>query len=144
MSSTWRIGPEVALAQLEATIARADAGSGRCRVRLHTTDRPSSISGAVGGTPQAEIVLAKPCASIVGGALVWHAEDAGGALVMVAGIPRWAVWIGASGIVVAEGSVTDADHGGDFRVLGGTTPDGEQSPLLLAGGLVVLAASALT
>ncbi|MBF9267007.1 hypothetical protein I4I83_23625 [Acidovorax cattleyae] len=139
------MGPEVALAQLEATIARADAGSGRCRVRLHTTPpRPGSVGDAAGGTPQAEIILAKPCASIVGSALVWHAEDAGGALVMLAGIPRWGVWIGASGIVVAEGSVTDAAHGGDFRVAGGTTPDGEESPLLLAGGLVVLAPSALT
>ncbi|MDA8446389.1 hypothetical protein [Paracidovorax valerianellae] len=142
--STWRIGPEVAFAQLEATIARADAGSGRARVRLHTTARPTTIAGAAGGTPQAEIVLAKPCASIVNGALVWHAEDAGGALVMVAGVPRWGVWIGASGIVVSEGSVTDADHVGDFRVVGGTTPEGDDSPLLLAGGLVVLAASALT
>ncbi|SDJ08562.1 hypothetical protein SAMN04489709_101191 [Paracidovorax citrulli] len=142
--TTWRVGPEVALAQLEATIARADAGSGRCRVRLHTTPRPGSVVDAAGGTAQAEIILSKPCASIVGGALVWHAEDAGGALVMLAGIPRWGVWIGASGIVVAEGSVTDAVHGGDFRVAGGTTPDGEDSPLLLAGGLVVLAPSALT
>ena len=53
------------------------------------------------------------------------------------------VW-GMAGDRVADGGVTDADGAGQFRIIGGTTPEGETSPLLLAGALVVLGATALT
>lgn len=143
MSGTWEVGAVLALAQLQATITRADAGAGSARVRTYTTDRPVSIDTAHADTPQAEIVLAKPCASIVDGVLVMHPLD-DATMVMLTGLPRWADWIAADGSVLARADVTDMDHDGGWRLLGGETPAGETSPLLRAGGLVQLGATALT
>ena len=144
MSGTWRIGPALALAQLHAAITTADAGPGPSKVRLYTTARPDALGDDPGAAPQAEVVLAVPCATIVGGALVLHPADTGGTLVQITGTPRWGQWVSGAGTIVAEGSVTDADHGGDFQVAGGATPPGETSPLLQAGGLVVLGTTSLT
>ena len=144
MSGTWRIGPALALAQLQATIATADAGPGPSKVQLFTTPRHATADGAMGDVPQAEVLLAVPCATIVGGALVLHVADEGGTLVQTTGLPRWGQWVNGAGTLVAEGSVTDDANGGDFQVTGGTTPPGETSPLLQAGGLVVLGATSLT
>ena len=65
----------------------------------------------------------------------------------IVGAPRacsisW--WVNGAGALVTEGRVTDDANGGDFQVTGGTTPPGETSPLLQAGGLVVLGATSLT
>ena len=144
MSGTWRIGPATALAQLQATIDAADAGPGPSKIQLYTTARHAALDGAAGDVPQAQVVLAVPCASIVGGALVLHVADADGALVLTTGLPRWGLWVNGAGTIVAEGSVTDEANGGDFQVTGGATPPGETSPLLQAGGLVVLGTTSLT
>jgi len=144
MSGTWRVGPALALAQLQAAIAVADAGPGPSKVRLYTTARPADLGGAPGAAPQAEVVLAVPCATVVGGTLVLHVADAGGTLVQTTGLPRWGQWVNGAGAVVADGSVTDGANGGDFQVTGGSTPPGETSPLLQAGGLVVLGPTSLT
>lgn len=143
-TGTWRVGPATALAQLQATISVADSGTGPAKVRIYTTARPAGIGGAAGAIPQAEVVLAKPCATLENGALVLHPASANGAMVMTTGIPRWAEWVSGAGDVVADGSVTDMDNWGDFRLVGGVTPAGEISPLLQAGGLVVLGATTLT
>lgn len=139
----WEIGPELALAQLLAAITRADQGAGNSRVRVYTTDRPATLADAHSDIPQAEIVLAKPCASIVAGVLVMHPLD-DASMVMHTGLPRWGDWVAASGAVLARADVTDMAHGGGWRLAGGETPDGETSPLLRAGGLVQLGATALT
>lgn len=144
MSGTWRIGPVLALAQLQAAITRADAGAGASRIRLFTSDRPAELGGDPGAETQADIVLAKPCGAVVDGVLVLYVADSGGTMVMLSGIPRWGHWLAGSGQILAEGSVTDPLHGGDFRVVGGATPDGDDSPMLYAGGLVLLGATALT
>ena len=144
MSGTWRIGPALALAQLQAAITTADAGPGPSKVQLFTTTRHATADGAMGDAPQAEVLLAVPCATIVGGGLVLHVADPGGFLVLTTGLPRWGQWVNGAGTLVSEGSVTDDANGGDFQVTGGTTPPGETSPLLQAGGLVVLGATSLT
>ena len=144
MSGTWRVGPVTALAQLQATIEAADAGPGPSKIQLYTTARHIELDGAAGDLPQAEVLLAVPCATIVGGALVLHVAYEGGTLVQTTGLPRWGQWVNGAGALVAEGSVTDDANGGDFQVTGGTTPPGETSPLLQAGGLVVLGATSLT
>ena len=141
--STWRVGPETSLAQLAATIVLADTGAGNARVRLYTSDRPAELGGAA-DTPQAEIVLAKPCATIVDGVLVLHPLDGDGAMVASTGMPRWGEWVSAGGVVLTDGTVTDMAHGGDIRLAGAETPDGETSPLLYAGGLVLLGATSLS
>ena len=144
MSGTWRIYPALALAQLQAAITTADAGPGPSKVQLFATTRHATADGAMGDAPQAEVLLAVPCATIVGGALVLQVADAGGTLVQATGLPRWGQWVNGAGALMAEGSVTNEANGGDFQVTGGTTPPGETSPLLQAGGLVVLGATSLT
>lgn len=144
MSSVWEIGAALALAQLQATIVAADSGSGNSRIRIYRTERPSAITDSHADVPQAEIVLAKPCASIVDGVLVMHPADEAGAMVMSQGLPRWGDWVSAAGAVLARGDVTDTAHDGCWRVTGGQTPAGETSPLLYAGGLVVLGGTSLS
>ena len=138
----WDIDPATSLAQLAATIARADLGAGTATISLYTNAWPGS--GAPGVAAQATITLAKPCASIVGGFLVFNLAGDPGGMVMAPGIPRWARWYSGAGDRVADGGVTDTDGTGQFRIIGGTTPEGETSPLLLAGALVVLGATALS
>lgn len=139
---TWSVSTAVLEAQLAATIALADSGPGNARLQFFTNAYPGP--GAPGEAPQAEIILAKPCAIISGGVLGFNLAAEPGGLVMTAGIPRWARWVSASGARVADGTVTDDAHGGDFRIAGGSTPPGEDSPLLLAGSLAVLTGSSLT
>jgi hypothetical protein len=134
---TLSIGPEHADAQLAATIAFADAGAGAAKIRLY-----SAADGA--GDLLAEVVLAKPCATLVGGVLTLHPQDVAGTMVLASGVPRSGRWISGDGLLVAAGTVTDADHGGDFRVIGAGTAVGETSPALYAGGMVLLGAMTFT
>lgn len=140
---TWRISSAMAAAQLQATLDRANAGAGNSRVQLFATTLPPLI-GQGTDTPMAEVILAKPCGAIIDGALTLYPLDANGSVVAADGIPRWAQWLAADGAVLADGTVTDASSGGDFQVAGGTTPPGDNSPALYAGGLVQLGATALT
>ena len=140
---TWQIGSDHALAQLAATLAFADAGGGPSVICLYTTVQPAA-GAAPGGDAQAEITLAQPCGTIAGGVLTLHAADPAGALVTATGLPRWARWKRADGVLVGDGTVTDAANGGDLTVTGAATPPGETSPMLLAGGRALLGAVNLT
>ena len=144
MSAVWEVGPEATAAQLAATIARADQGPGFARVRIYTTPQPASIAVPRTDTPQAEVVLLKPCAAIVDGALVMYPRNVEGALVMSTGLPRWADWVAADGAIIATSNCTDPANGGGWQLEGGETPAGETAPLLYAGGLVQLGATALS
>ena len=144
MTAVWEVGPEAAAAQLAATIARADQGAGFACVRIYTTPQPASIAVPRTDAHQAELVLLKPCASIVDGVLVMHPRDVEGALVLSNGLPRWADWVAADGSIIATSNCTDAANGGGWPLEGGETPAGETSPLLYAGGLVQLGETALT
>ena len=137
----FRVAPVLAAAQLAATLARADVGAGVARVRLYTTARPET-PGAHSDTPQAEIALAKPCGTVTEGVL--SLVPAAPGMVMSQGMPRWAELIAADGALLTDGTVTNLAGGGDFRVEGAATPEGETSPLLYAGGLVTLGTVALT
>lgn len=141
--SDWEASNALRLAHLEASIARADQGSGPGTVCIYTTNRPGAGQSHA-DTPQAVIALAKPCAALISGALVWIAADPAGAMVMQGGMPRWAEWLAGDGTLLARCDVTDMDHDGGLRVIGGTTPPGETSPMLYAGGLVQIGVVALT
>ena len=142
--SEWEISDTTALAQLLGMLARADVGSGSAQLALYTTARPSTIATTHADTAQASIVLAKPCGAIVDGALVLNVADPAGAMVLASGMPRWAEWLAADGALLARCDVTDMDHEGGIRIVGGTTPEGETSPMLYTGGLVQLGLVALT
>lgn len=140
---SWRIAPGASAAQLAATVLFADTGPANARVRLYSTTRPS-VPGEHTDTAMAEVVLAKPCATVTDGVLTLHPLDAGGAMVLSAGIPRWGEWVNGAGALIVDGTVTDDAHAGDFKVAGGATPDGDNSPLLFSGGLVLLGDTSLT
>ena len=136
------IGPEHVLAQLAASLAFADAGAEPSRIRVYA-DAGAATGATPGGSPMAEIVLAKPCGTIAAGVLTLHPADLAGAMVLANGIPRAAHWISGEGKLMGAGTVTDMDHGGDFRVGGAATAPGEDSPSFYAGGLVLLGAVVL-
>ena len=131
------IGPEHALAQLAASLAFADAGANPSRIYLYA-DAAVATGAAPTASPLAEIELAKPCGTIAGGVLTLHPADSAGTLVLVTGIPRAARWVSGDDMLVSAGTVTDMGHSGDFRISGGTTAAGDDSPTLYAGGLVLL------
>jgi hypothetical protein len=128
---TFIIGPDHASAQLAASIVFADTGALASRIFLY--DGPAGT-----GDLLAEVALSKPCGTLAAGALTLHPAKAGGALVLLTGIPRSGVWLSGEGKLVTLGTVTDVDNGGDFLVSGATTAAGETSPTLYAGGVVLL------
>ena len=140
---TFSIGPEVVQAQLAATLAFADSGAGPSVIRMYATPRPAPGADP-GGPAMADVVLGKPCGVLSAGALVLQYADPAGGMVLSTGIPRWARWVRSDGAMVADGTVTDAAHEGDFVVTGAVTPPGESSPTLYAGGRVLLGAVTLT
>lgn len=144
VTSDWDISAAAVAAQLQSMIARADLGAGNAQLVLYTTTRPTSIGDPHADTPQATITLAKPSGTIVDGALVLHVLDPAGAMVQADGLPRWAEWSAGDGVLLARCDVSDMDNGGGIRVVGGSTPPGETSPMLYAGGLVQLGLVALT
>lgn len=144
MSADWETSQTLTDAQLAASIARADAGASASVVHIYSTARPATIATVHADDPQATITLAKPCGAVVAHELVWHMAAPAGAMVQSNGLPRWAEWIAGDGAVLARCDVTDMDHGGGLRVLGGTTPAGETSPMLYAGGMVQIGQVALT
>ena len=124
MSDLLELGPEHIAAQLASTLAFANRGAtGQFKVYLDND------------VLQIAVPLANPCGVIAGNALGLIAQEAGGALILVSGIPRRAEWLNGEGKVVARGTVSDKTHDGNFRVEGGLTPAGETGPMLYAGGL---------
>ena len=139
---TMAIGPDNALAQLAASIAFADAGGEPSVIRLYA-DAGAATGATPAGAPLAEVTLAKPCGTIAAGQLALHVADPTGAMVLTTGQPRAAQWVSGEGKLVAAGTVTDMDHSGDFRIGGASTPPGDDTPALYAGGLVLLGAVVL-
>ena len=139
---TMVIGQDHALAQLAASIAFADTGAQPSRIRLYT-DAGAATGAAPAGAPLAEVLLAKPCGTIAAGQLTLHVADPAGAMVLANGQPRAAQWVSGDDKLVAAGTVTDMDHGGDFRIGGASTAPGDDTPTLYAGGLVLLGAVVL-
>lgn len=131
------VSPELVLAQLAATLAFADDSAFQSRIFLYADAAAADGSTPV-GAPLVEVVLGIPCGTLDGGHLVLQPADIGGAMVLVGGVPRAAQWVRGDGVLVAAGTVTDAANAGDFQVLGATTAPGDDSPTLLAGGLVRL------
>ena len=140
---TFYIGPDLTAAQLAASVSRADLGIAASRIQLFDSTPPADGDpGAV--TPMAEITMAKPCGAVVAGVLVLYPADAGGAMVLRNGVPLWGRWLSGDNKVMAAGTVTDPDNGGDFQVTGGATAPGNTSPTLYAGGLVLLGTTTLS
>lgn len=139
---TMVIGQDHALAQLAASIAFADTGAQPSRIRLYA-DAGAATGATPAAAPLAEVTLAKPCGTIAAGQLTLHVADPAGAMVLATGQPRAAQWVSGEGKLVAAGTVTDMDHGGNFRIDAAPTAPGDDTPTLYAGGLVLLGAVVL-
>lgn len=139
----WSLSPDAALVQLQATMAWADQGAANARLQLFTSPRPAA-GAAAGGPAQVELLLAKPCGAITDGVWSLAALRPGGTMVLRDGIPRWGRWLSGTGAWLADGDVTDSAHDGAIRIAGGSTPAGDNSPMLYAGGLAVLGQTAFT
>lgn len=137
------ISPTLAAVQIAATLERINTGSGAASLQIYTDTRPASVTIAPGQDAQVVIALATPAGTITDGVLSLAASAPGGVMVLADGIPRWGRLFAADGAALADGNVTDAAHGGDIQLLGGSTPSGDTSPMLYAGGLVVLGTTAL-
>ena len=124
-------------AQLTATVAYADGASGASKVVVYNAYPKADPREIPDGAVMGEVLFKKPCGIVAGETLTLQAASAGGGLVLVGGFPRWVRWVRSDGALVFAGPASDMVHGGFFRFAGGYTPDGETSPLLQAGGLML-------
>lgn len=136
------LGPEHINAQLLASLVFADGGGAAAKIVIYSSLPGSPRDVPVGGH-LAEVLLAKPCGSVAGESLTLIPESAGGTMILAAGFARWARFVRSDGRLVAAGTVSNAEGVGAFRLVGGNTPEGETTPYLQAGGLVVFGALTL-
>lgn len=137
MIETFVAGAGLVNAQLVASVAYADAASGPSKLQVYSAMPESDAKAVPGGALLVDIVLAKPCGTVAGELLTLKPATLGGNVAVAGGFARWCRWVRSDGALVCAASVTDVAHDGFFRLAGGYTPDGETSPLLQAGGLVM-------
>lgn len=140
---SFRLTAAARQAQLAAMLARADAGaSGNAAFRVYATARPATL-GSHTDTPMAVLPLARPCGVV--DASGWSFTGLADALVVISGRPLWAELWAADATLLADGTVSAVDMGGDFFVSGGAPlEEGETSPMFYAGGLMTVGAGYLT
>lgn len=145
---TFRIDPTITVAQLDASITNIDAAVGNSGLWFYATPQPD-YGDPPGAAELFIIVLAKPCATLVGNTIVLNPLVPTGTMVVTGGRPLWARWLRGDGTLVADGKVTHQDYAedydGDFTLAGVAAPDlPDTSPMLLAGGIVLLGTVVLT
>jgi len=123
-------------ARLQGTITFADTGLLNSRIMLYASTQPAP-GAAPGDTPLVEILLTKPCGSIVANALVLTQALPGGDLIAASGAAVWARWVNGNDDIVADGTLTDSAGAGDFKLAGST------GTLIYAGGRAILGTSTL-
>ena len=142
---TWVISDALALAQLQATLARLAMAPGPATVLIYATAMPADTDPlALAPDAQVTIPLESPPGAIVAGVLKLAQQSGAAPMAVTAGIPRWGLLVAGDGVPLARGDVSDADHAGAIRISGGTTAPGDTSPALYPGGLVALAETFLT
>ena len=142
---TWVISDALALAQLQATLARLAMAPGPATVLIYATAMPADTDPlAIAPDAQVTIPLESPPGAIVAGVLKLAQQSGAAPMAVTAGIPRWGLLVAGDGVPLARGDVTDSAHTGAIRITGGTTAPGETAPMLYAGGLVALAETYLT
>ena len=143
--SGWFISNALALAQLQATLDRLAVAPGPATVLIYNTPLPADAEPlAVPPDAQVTVTLASPPGAIVAGVLKLSPAPDSTPMAVSSGVPRWGLLVAGDGEPLARGDVTDAAHTGAIRITGGTTAEGDTSPMLYAGGLVDLAETFLT
>ena len=142
---TWVISDALALAQLQATLARLAMAPGPATVLIYATAMPADTDPlAIAPDAQVTIPLESPPGAIVAGVLKLAQQADPQPMAAASGVPRWGLLVAGDGVPLARGDVTDSAHTGAIRITGGTTAPGETAPMLYAGGLVALAETYLT
>ena len=142
---TWVISDALALAQLQATLARLAMAPGPATVLIYATAMPADTDPlAIAPDAQVTIPLAAVPGSIVAGVLKLAQQADAQPMAAASGVPRWGLLVAGDGVPLARGDVTDNAHDGSIRITGGTTAPGETAPTLYAGGLVALSETFLT
>ena len=142
---TWVISDALALAQLQATLARLAMAPGPATVLIYATAMPADTDPlAIAPDAQVTIPLAAVPGAIVAGVLKLAQQSGAAPMAVTAGIPRWGLLVAGDGVPLARGDVTNDTGTGAIRITGGTTAGGETSPTLYPGGLVGLAETFLT
>ena len=123
---TWVISDALALAQLQATLARLAMAPGPATVLIYATAMPADTDPlAIAPDAQVTIPLESPPGAIVAGVLKLAQQPGAAPMAVTAGIPRWGLLVAGDGVPLARGDVTDNAHDGAIRITGGTTTPGE-------------------
>ena len=114
-------------ARLAATVIFADTGSAASKIEIY--DAADVLL--------ATISLSKPCGAVASDLLVLTQADPTADLITTTGVAHHATWRSGSGLVVAQGPVTDATGDGPFVLAGAA------GLALYAGGLAILGTTAI-
>lgn len=108
--------------RLAGTALFADLGPNPSKIQLFATAKPA-VGGAAGGAPLVEIILTKPCGSVVAHKLMLTQADSTGDQVMTSGDVLWGRWLNGNGDLVGDGDASDDSGTGFFKLAGtaGTT-----------------------
>jgi hypothetical protein len=123
-------------ARLQGTANFADTGVQNSRIRLYATAQPA-MGADPGAAPLVEILLTKPCGTVVDNALLLTQAAPGGDLIATTGAALWGRWINGNGDLVADGVVTDSAGNGDIKL------SGTLGTMIYSGGHAILVATAL-
>lgn len=126
--SDFTVSDGLLAAQLQATVAFADTGTGNAYIAIYDATETLLVA----------VLLAKPCGTVTDAVLQLHQQLPGGDLITTTGIATHAAWFAGNGVLVARGAVTDEVGMGPF-ILGGTS--GTQ---LYAGGRAILGVTEIT
>lgn len=123
--------------RLLGTVAYADLGANPSKIQLFSTAKPA-IGAAAGGSPLVEMILAKPCGTIVSNKLRLVQADLTGDMIMTSGTAVWGRWLNGNGDLVGDGDLSDDAGTGFFRIAG------TAGTILYAGARAILGVTDLT
>lgn len=112
-----------------------DLGTGNAFLRIYGTTKPTPGDDP-GADPLVSFMLAKPSGTMVDGKWVLEMDSPGGYMALVTGDAVWGRLENANGDWAGDGTVTDEDGDGAFKLQGVGTH-------INAGGYVILGTSAL-
>lgn len=130
---TFWTSPLVGDARRQATIDFADQGAGNSKIQYFTAaNAPATPGAAPAGPPLVEMVLAKPCGTIVANKIVLEQDDPTGDMIAATGAAVYGRWLAGDGDIIGDGDVSDESGTGFFKVAG------TSGTMLYAGARAIL------
>lgn len=91
-----------------------DTGPANATIAVYATTRPAGGAPA-GGAPLVTVTLAKPCGTIVAGALALEAVDPSGDLILDSGEAVWARFLNGDGAWAFDADVSAVGGAGEVQ-----------------------------